>query len=109
MGNLMSRREARRGGEGRGAAAARAGGGETLLGGAGARGWPGGGVEPLHTTETVRNDLNLRKESLKVVADPTRPGFYLVSFVFDANVPCTVAVYFLARELEQGSQVGELR
>ena len=58
-----------------------------------------GGPQPLNTTQTVHNDLNLRKASLRAEPDPTRPGFYLISFTFDANVPCTVAVFFLAREL----------
>lgn len=65
--------------------------------------------EPLHTTETVKNDLNLRKKSLRAVPDPSRPGFYHISFVFDANIPCTVGVFFLAREIDSEANGGELR
>jgi len=45
----------------------------------------------------------LRKKTLRAVPDPSRPGFYLISFVFDANVPCTVGVFFLARALASGA------
>lgn len=69
----------------------------------------GSKTEPLHTTETVKNDLNLRKKTLRAVPDPSRPGFYLISFVFDANIPCTVGVFFLARELDSGAHGGEQR
>jgi hypothetical protein len=98
MGNLMSRRS--RGGRGAGTRT------ELLGEGTGGR---GSQAEPLHTTETVRNDLNLRKKTLRAVPDPNRPGFFLISFVFDANVPCTVGVFFLARELEGSAADGELR
>lgn len=69
----------------------------------------GANKEPLHTTETVKNDLNLQKQSLRVVPDPSRPGFFLVSFVFDANIPCTVGVFCLARAVNSGASGGELR
>lgn len=36
---------------------------------------------------TIRNDVNLKKESLKLVSDLHHPGFFLVSFTFDATVP----------------------
>jgi hypothetical protein len=91
MGNLMSRRT-----RDNRAAGTRS----ELLGGASGR---GSGAEPLHTTQTVKNDLNLRKKTLRAVPDPSRPGFYLISFVFDANVPCTVGVFFLARALASGA------
>jgi len=97
MGNLMSRRT-------RGD---RAVGTRTeLLGGASGH---GSKTEPLHTTETVKNDLNLRKNTLRAVPDPSRPGHYLINFVFDANVPCTVGVFFVAREVDGGAHDGELR
>ena len=97
MGNLLSRRT-----QGNRAAGTRA----ELLRGASSH---SSNTEALHTTETVKNDLNLRKNTLRAVPDPTRPGFYLISFVFDANIPCTVGVFFLARELSSRSSGAELR
>jgi|EP01043_Picozoa_sp_COSAG02_P060138 hypothetical protein len=97
MGNLMSRRT-----RGNRAAGARS----ELLGGASGR---GSKTEPLNTTETVNNDLNLRKKTLRAVPDPSRPGHYLINFVFDANIPCTVGVFFLSREVDSGASDGELR
>lgn len=35
---------------------------------------------------TIRNDVNLKKESLKVEPDEENPGSVLVSFTFDATV-----------------------
>ena len=50
------------------------------------------------TTRTVRNDLNLRKATLAATADPENPDDYLISFVFDADIPCHITVFFAARE-----------
>ncbi|KAG6771896.1 hypothetical protein POTOM_023290 [Populus tomentosa] len=35
---------------------------------------------------TIRNDVNLKKESLRIEPDEENPGSYLVSFTFDATV-----------------------
>lgn len=35
---------------------------------------------------TIRNDVNLKKETLKVVPDEENPGRFLVTFTFDATV-----------------------
>jgi hypothetical protein len=35
---------------------------------------------------TIRNDVNLKKESLRLEPDPDNPGRFLVSFTFDATV-----------------------
>lgn len=35
---------------------------------------------------TIRNDVNLKKESLRLEADEEDPGKFLVSFTFDATV-----------------------
>lgn len=35
---------------------------------------------------TIRNDVNLKKETLKVVPDEENPGKFLVTFTFDATV-----------------------
>lgn len=35
---------------------------------------------------TIRNDVNLKKESLRLEPDEENPGSYLVTFTFDATV-----------------------
>ena len=37
---------------------------------------------------TIRNDVNLKKETLRIEPDEENPGRSLVSFTFDATVPC---------------------
>ncbi|CAH1452144.1 unnamed protein product [Lactuca virosa] len=49
---------------------------------------------------TIRNDVNLKKETLKIEADEENPGKFLVSFTFDATVPCNITLYFFAKEGE---------
>lgn len=36
---------------------------------------------------TIRNDVNLKKETLRVEPDEENPGKYLVAFTFDATAP----------------------
>lgn len=36
---------------------------------------------------TIRNDVNLKKETLRIEPDEENPGRFLVSFTFDATVP----------------------
>ncbi|KAF3530459.1 hypothetical protein DY000_02043572 [Brassica cretica] len=50
---------------------------------------------------TIRNDVNLKKESLKLEPDPDNPGRVLVSFTFDATVSGRITVIFFAKETEQ--------
>lgn len=47
---------------------------------------------------TIRNDVNLKKETLKIEADEQNPGEFLVSFTFDATVACSITLYFFAKE-----------
>lgn len=47
---------------------------------------------------TIRNDVNLKKETLKVVPDEENPGRFLVTFTFDATVSGSVTVIFFAKE-----------
>ncbi|CAH8356383.1 unnamed protein product [Eruca vesicaria subsp. sativa] len=50
---------------------------------------------------TIRNDVNLKKETLKLEPDPDNPGRVLVSFTFDATVSGRITVIFFAKETEQ--------
>ncbi|XP_074379258.1 putative E3 ubiquitin-protein ligase LOG2 [Apium graveolens] len=47
---------------------------------------------------TIRNDVNLKKESLRVVPDEENPGSFLVTFTFDATVAGSVTIIFFAKE-----------
>ncbi|CAM8967819.1 unnamed protein product [Rhodiola kirilowii] len=49
---------------------------------------------------TIRNDVNLKKETLKIEPDEENPGKFLVSFTFDATVAGSITVTFFAREGE---------
>lgn len=52
---------------------------------------------------TIRNDINLKKETLKVVSDEDNPGKFLVTFTFDATVAGSVTVIFFAKEGEDSN------
>ncbi|KAG8088225.1 hypothetical protein GUJ93_ZPchr0010g10953 [Zizania palustris] len=47
---------------------------------------------------TIRNDVNLKKETLRIERDDECPGRFLVAFTFDATVAGSMTVYFFAKE-----------
>lgn len=47
---------------------------------------------------TIRNDVNLKKETLRLEADEENPGKVLVTFTFDATVAGSITVIFFAKE-----------
>ncbi|XP_021770600.1 probable E3 ubiquitin-protein ligase LOG2 [Chenopodium quinoa] len=49
---------------------------------------------------TIRNDVNLKKESLRVERDSENPGKFLVAFTFDATVAGSITIIFFAKEGE---------
>ncbi|XP_048226240.1 probable E3 ubiquitin-protein ligase LOG2 [Ricinus communis] len=49
---------------------------------------------------TIRNDVNLKKESLRLEADEENPGKFLVAFTFDATVSGSITIIFFAKEGE---------
>eukprot|EP00271_Cylindrocystis_brebissonii_P008130 TRINITY_DN22157_c0_g1_i3.p1 TRINITY_DN22157_c0_g1~~TRINITY_DN22157_c0_g1_i3.p1 ORF type:complete len:529 (+),score=110.86 TRINITY_DN22157_c0_g1_i3:411-1997(+) len=49
-------------------------------------------------TATIRNDVNLKRGTLKLVRDEANPGMHLVTFAFDATLPGSVCIFFLAKE-----------
>lgn len=59
--------------------------------------------EQTQRTSTIRNDVNLKKSSLRVTRDPSNPDVLLVSFSFDASAPCAVSVFFDVEELVRDS------
>ncbi|OVA10154.1 zinc finger protein [Macleaya cordata] len=49
---------------------------------------------------TIRNDVNLKKETLRVEPDEENPGRFLIAFTFDATVAGSITVIFFAKEEE---------
>ncbi|KAL1223118.1 putative E3 ubiquitin-protein ligase LUL1 [Cardamine amara subsp. amara] len=47
---------------------------------------------------TIRNDVNLKKKTLRLEPDPENPNRFLVSFTFDAAVSGRITVIFFAKE-----------
>ncbi|KAL6987410.1 putative E3 ubiquitin-protein ligase log2 [Sarracenia purpurea var. burkii] len=52
---------------------------------------------------TIRNDVNLKKETLRIEPDEQNPGRFLVAFTFDATVTGSITVIFFAKEGEDCS------
>ena len=52
----------------------------------------------LQRTQTIRNDVNLKKNTLRLVRDASAPSRYHLEFTFDAAAPCNVSVYYAASE-----------
>ncbi|XP_030451501.1 probable E3 ubiquitin-protein ligase LOG2 [Syzygium oleosum] len=52
---------------------------------------------------TIRNDVNIKKETLRIEPDEENPGKFLVSFTFDAAVDGRITVVFFAKEGEDCS------
>ncbi|XP_072957989.1 probable E3 ubiquitin-protein ligase LUL2 [Typha angustifolia] len=49
---------------------------------------------------TIRNDVNLKKETLRVESDDQNPGRFLVAFTFDATVDGSITLYFFAQSVQ---------
>ncbi|KAJ1695627.1 hypothetical protein LUZ63_012325 [Rhynchospora breviuscula] len=50
------------------------------------------------STKKIKNDVNLHKNTIKLVPDEQNPDHHLVSFVFDASVDGSVTIYYFAKE-----------
>lgn len=53
---------------------------------------------PMQKTTTIRNDVNLKKNSLQLIKDPENPQHYHIQFTFDASTDCCVCIYYAAIE-----------
>ncbi|KAK4396341.1 putative E3 ubiquitin-protein ligase LOG2 [Sesamum angolense] len=49
---------------------------------------------------TIRNDVNVKKETITIEPDEGNPGKYLVAFTFDATVAASITIIFFAKEGE---------
>ena len=56
-------------------------------------------------TVTIRNDVNLKKNSLVLVRDEATPTRHHLEFTYDASTECRISVYFAAVESNQGGVV----
>lgn len=54
-------------------------------------------------TETIRNDVNLKKQTLRLIKSPEEPSKYRLDFMFDAAAECTVSIWYLAEEKTDAS------
>mmetsp|Transcript_6833 Transcript_6833/g.19270 ORF Transcript_6833/g.19270 Transcript_6833/m.19270 type:complete len:359 (+) Transcript_6833:168-1244(+) len=57
---------------------------------------PSGGA--LQPTSTIRNAVNLKKDSIKLVPRDGDPNILEIQFKFDSSQPCSVTTFFLATE-----------
>ncbi|KAM7277726.1 hypothetical protein ACFE04_004860 [Oxalis oulophora] len=47
---------------------------------------------------TIRNDVNLKKETLRIEIDEDNPGNFVVAFTFDADAPGSITIMFFSKE-----------
>eukprot|EP01018_Ginkgo_biloba_P027068 Gb_39665 [translate_table: standard] len=47
---------------------------------------------------TIRNDVNLKKETLRLERDEENPDRFLVAFTFDSMVSGSISIFFFAKE-----------
>lgn len=75
---------------------------QMFLHGGGMGGMPAPPMPPprVEHATTIRNDVNLKKASLRLLRDRRDPGRLALEFQFDANVPCAVTVFFAHRSDE---------
>jgi len=67
-------------------------------------------VEQTTKTTTIRNHVNVKKNSLTLLPSPTDPNKLGVKFTFDANIECWVSVFFVGSENPQkGCEVLQIR
>ena len=52
----------------------------------------------MQRTFTIRNDVNLKKNTLKLIRDPAKPSCYHVEFIFDASTDCRISVHYASIE-----------
>ncbi|PRW34052.1 putative E3 ubiquitin- ligase LOG2 isoform B [Chlorella sorokiniana] len=57
-----------------------------------------GPAQELTQTATIRNAVNLKKNTLEVTPLPGQPNKLAISFTFDASQPCAVTTFVVATE-----------
>ncbi|TKY48516.1 E3 ubiquitin-protein ligase LUL2 [Spatholobus suberectus] len=54
---------------------------------------------------TIRNDVNIKKDTLRIEPDHRHPHHFLVTFTFDATAPGCITVMFFAKETLDGKLI----
>jgi hypothetical protein len=54
----------------------------------------------MQKTYTIKNDVNLKKTTLKIVRDEANPSRYALEFDFDTSTHCRLTVFLVATEVE---------
>mmetsp|Transcript_24426 Transcript_24426/g.68465 ORF Transcript_24426/g.68465 Transcript_24426/m.68465 type:complete len:354 (+) Transcript_24426:502-1563(+) len=67
-------------------------------GGAAQRQGQMGAFPSVQKTYTIRNEVNLKKPTLRVVPDDSDPNKLFIEFTFDASSSCKIGVYYAAVE-----------
>ncbi|KAF6001360.1 hypothetical protein CCYA_CCYA16G4237 [Cyanidiococcus yangmingshanensis] len=65
------------------------------------QGGSGRAAQPVPTmvhAYTIRNELNVRKKSVRLIRDPDNPQQFLLEFVFDSTCSGLCTVYFMAKD-----------
>jgi len=57
----------------------------------------------MQHTQTIRNDVNLKKNSLRLVKDESQKDVYRIEFSFDASTECNVTVFWIAIETTEST------
>ena len=65
-------------------------------------------AKSLTQTATIRNAVNLKKSTLRLVPSEAKPGFLQVAFEFDASQPCLAMTFVAVRERLDGSMKSAL-
>lgn len=51
---------------------------------------------PISKTITIRNYVNLKKNTLKLTPDETQPNLFQLEFMFDASLDCCISIHYAA-------------
>ncbi|XP_020240208.1 probable E3 ubiquitin-protein ligase LOG2 [Cajanus cajan] len=58
-----------------------------------------------HKAITIRNDVNIKKDTLRIHPDHHNPHHFLLTFTFDATAPGCITVMFFAKETLDGKLI----
>lgn len=52
----------------------------------------------VETATVLRNPVNLRKDSVRIIEDSAHPSRLYIEFQFDASMPCSISAFFVGME-----------
>lgn len=56
----------------------------------------------MQRTYTIRNDVNLKRDSLRFIRDEQNPSLCFLAFSFDSSADCSISIYYAAKEINDG-------